>query len=62
MEGFIKDKSTGAIINTDNSYYNQVLLMRKKRKDAESLNSRVSNLENDISEIKSLLLQLIERK
>lgn len=61
MEGFIKDKS-GAVINTDDSYYKQVLLLRKKRKEADSVNNRIANLENDISDIKSLLIKLIESK
>lgn len=50
-----RDKNTGAIINTDNSSYDQYLKM-KKRKQTER--DELDTLKQDIEEIKSLLREI----
>lgn len=56
-DGLYKDSSTGAIINKDNNSYQQYMENRNKMlSDKERLDS----LENDIHDIKSLLLKVLE--
>lgn len=54
----VRDKVSGAIIsiNSDEKEKRQVLRAAKQREKA-----RLDKLENDMSEIKSLLTQLIEK-
>ena len=54
----VRDMENGAIINTDNAAYQNYILMRnQKLKEKE----RIDNLENEMSEIKSLLKQLVDK-
>ena len=56
-DGLYKDSSTGAVINKDTSGYQQYMENRNKMlSDKERLDS----LENDIHDIKSLLLKVLE--
>ena len=62
----VLDTTTGAIINTDVNEYNDYKI-KKKIRDQENLeklrmNNRVEKLENDISEIKQLLLTMINQE
>lgn len=57
--GFYKDLTTKAVINTNDEEYQRILLERKKKKEISNLASDVSNLKQEITEIKSLLLVLI---
>ena len=54
----VRDSYTNAIVNQDkNGYDNYKNLRRQKTKDKE----RIEQLENDVSEIKDLLIQLINK-
>lgn len=62
----IRDKQTGAILNTNRS---EIARARKrkeaKKQEAERLNTlskEVSSLQSEISEIKDLLVRLVENK
>jgi len=53
-----RDEETGAIINCDTiSYNNYVSYLNKK----DSQKREIDNIKNEISEIKSLLKQLLEK-
>ena len=58
-DGFMKDTSTGAFINTDNASYAKFVAERSKAKTSKELTTRISAVENDIKEIKNLLLQVV---
>jgi hypothetical protein len=58
-DGFMKDTSTGAFINTDNASYAKFVAERSKAKNSKELTTRISAVENDIKEIKNLLLQVV---
>jgi hypothetical protein len=63
LKGFKKDEKTGAYINIDEAAYQQHLAAREKSKRESVLQSRLSDLEDDIKDIKSLILQIVnERK
>ena len=54
VEGLVKDKLSGAILNVDN----EKLIAYKKQKQAAQ---RLDKVENDINEIKNMLQQLLKR-
>lgn len=60
-----RDKSTGAIINMDFDRFDAIKkrkkLAEKRIKEQEQLSEKVNNLESDISDIKTLLTQLLEK-
>ena len=65
----VRDIKTNAIINVDNESLNKYkeernfkLKVEKSLKINEDLQKEVSNIKNDISDIKNLLTQLIGQK
>lgn len=63
---FIRDTKSMAIMNTDvnekNEYYNKVKLLRAQKEQINKMNSEITELKNDIGEIKSLMRQLIDKQ
>jgi hypothetical protein len=53
-----RDEQTGAIINCDTISYNNYVNSLNKR---DSQKREIDNIKNEISEIKSLLKQLLEK-
>jgi len=53
-----RDEKTGAIVNCDSVSYNQHLISKKKR---ELQQNEINELKSEISEIKILLKQLLEK-
>lgn len=58
-EGFMKDTSTGAFINTDDASYARFVAQRASIKKSNDLCNRIDAVENDLREIKNLLLQVL---
>ena len=56
-DGFYKDTSSGAVINKNNSDYQQYV---ETRDWLLSEKERLDSIENDIHDIKSLLLKVLE--
>lgn len=55
-----KDEYTGAVVNLDNTAYNQYIQSRKNKENKlKSQQQEIDNIKNEISEIKSLLKELI---
>lgn len=54
-----RDKKTGAIINCDNASYNQYLNGVSNRMN---MKKEIENLKSDISEIKFILKEFINKK
>jgi len=54
----VRDSSTGAIINTNNTRARSALLRAEK---ARKERQEIEELKNDVAEIKSLLTQLLEK-
>lgn len=56
--GLERDRHSGAIVNTDTEAYNNFI----RRANAKKANAeRLNRLENDMSEIKDLIRQLIDK-
>jgi uncharacterized protein YydD (DUF2326 family) len=58
VEGIVRDVTNGALLNKDNA---GLEAYRKAKKKTHEMDSRVNRIESDISEIKNLLLKLIEK-
>lgn len=55
-----RDENTGAIVNLDNSGYDRYINLRKNKKDfKEKQKNEIQTLKNEVSEIKSLLMELL---
>jgi hypothetical protein len=59
--GYVKDTDSGVIINNNEEEYKKFLAAREASKRNNSLCKRMAEVENELTEIKSLLLQLIHR-
>jgi len=57
--GFVRDMETGAILNINTSELNKVKRARAARR---SKDNEIQDLKNEVGEIKSLLMQLLEKK
>ena len=55
-DGLVRDETTGAILNLDDS----AIEARRKSKQLGSALGDINKLKNDVSEIKSLLRELIQ--
>jgi hypothetical protein len=60
-DALYRDPSTGAILNNDQSEYAKFREARKRSSKFETMENDLNNLKEEISEIKSLLLQLIKK-
>jgi hypothetical protein len=62
----IRDTESMALINTDNSekneYYAKLRLIKNQKEQINMVNKEISDLRNEMSDIKSLLKQLIEKQ
>ena len=65
-ENLVRDTYSKAILNTDRKaleeYRRQREFIRKEIEEKKEMKDRVENLENNVQEIKSLLLELVQRK
>jgi len=59
--GYVKDTDSGVIINNNEEEYKKFLAAREASKRNNSLCKRMTEVENDLRDIKSLLQQLIHR-
>ena len=59
--GYVKDTDSGVIINNNEEEYKKFIAAREASKRNNSLCKRMTEVENDLRDIKSLLQQLIHR-
>lgn len=60
--GYIKDTDSGVIINNNEEEYKKFLAAREVSKRNNSLCKRMTEVENELRDIKGLLQQLLHRK
>ncbi len=58
---FVKT-TQGVIINTDDSYYRAIVAQRESEKQAREMCAKINDLEGELTEIRDLLKQVINRK
>ena len=65
-ESLVRDMTSGAIINTDKTEYENYLMRRNVSKQMkmqiEKNSEEIAEIKNDISEIKQLLISLINKE
>lgn len=59
--GYLKDTSSGAIINNDDEAYRRFQAAREASKKNNELCKRMDAVEGDLRDIKNLLLQIVHR-
>ena len=59
---FIRDDSTGAIINKDDQYYKMILARREEKNKTQNLQEKIILIERELIEIKNLLNQVLNGK
>ncbi len=59
VSGLVKDPFSQAVINTDDGEYNRVLAERERAKKIASLSCDVDSIKSELSDIKTLLLQIV---
>lgn len=59
--GYLKDTESGVIINNNEEEYKKFLSAREASKRNNSLCKRMTDVENELRDIKSLLVQLVHR-
>lgn len=58
---FVKDTSSGAILNTDKGALQAYKTRRKMMRELNSSTNRVSELENRLDRIEQLLMKVLEK-
>jgi hypothetical protein len=65
-ESLVRDMTSGAIINTDKTEYENYLMRRNASKQMklqiDKNSEEIAEIKNDISEIKQLLISLINKE
>lgn len=56
---YVRDPHTGVVINTDDSQYKAILADRQLRKQSRDLQNQIDSLNKDMSEIRNLLVQVV---
>jgi len=57
--GYVKDTDTGVVINNNEEEYKKFLAAREASKKNHNLCKRMTEVENELTEIKDLLLQVL---
>lgn len=55
----IRDTSSGAIINTNDSYYKQLVASRTQSRETQEVCQKMKALETELTQIKMMLQQVI---
>jgi hypothetical protein len=61
VNGIVRDTDTGALLNTDLSGLDAYKKAKKKNAEIDGLREKVNSIENDVTEIKNLLLKIVEK-
>lgn len=57
---YVRD-SRGIVINTDDSYYRAIVAQRESEKKSKEVFDEVNSLKDELTQIKALLAQVINR-
>lgn len=59
--GFVKDTSTGAILNTDNGALSAYKARKRMMRQVEADKERIASLEEKIDRLEQLLLKVLDK-
>jgi hypothetical protein len=64
-DGLVRDSSSGAIINTNRTEYEEYMVRMREAEQRENAISQhtveINNIKNELQDIKSLILQLLNK-
>lgn len=60
LDGFVKDQDTGAVINTDFSDYDRYVSQKNQHKEYLKTKNDIASLQEEMAELKKLLLEKIK--
>lgn len=64
-EGLVRDVSTGAILNTNRTEYDEYMARQRKHEEREAEIKKhsedINSIKNDLDEIKSLILKVLNK-
>lgn len=64
-KSLMRDPYSGAIVNVDDDGYKNYIALKqandRKRQEQQELQTEIDNIKSDVNEIKSLLLELLQR-
>ena len=58
--GYMKDKNTGVVINTNTAEYERILERRRHQKELSKVNNEVDSLKQELEEMKKLLKKALK--
>ena len=58
--GYLKDKDTGVVINTNTAEYERILERRRHQKEMHEVNNEVNSLKEELEEMKKLLKKALK--
>jgi hypothetical protein len=61
-DGFVKDEETNVIINKNMTEYEKILERRRHKRELDTVTSEVSQLKNEVDELKGLLTKILKEK
>jgi len=61
VEGLVKDPNSGAVLSVDNARLQAYKKQKAAFEEGQKANQRIAKVEQDLSEIKELLNQLLKR-
>lgn len=61
VEGIYRDTNNGALLNKDNGSLVAYKKLKQKNTEIEQMKSKVSNLDQEIKDVKNLLNQILEK-
>lgn len=57
--GYLRDSSSGAIINTNIAEFNSILQRREQNRDYKNMKVEIEDLKSELSDIRSCLQQIL---
>lgn len=61
VEGIYRDTKNGALLNKDNDALSSYKKLKQKNRELEEMKDKVNKIETEMSDIKNILLQLVEK-
>lgn len=61
IEGIFRDTQNNALLNKDNESLNAYKKLKQRNAELEETKKKVNKLENDVSDIKNILLKIAEK-
>ena len=62
VNGYVKDRSTSVVLNTNEEQYLAIKAQREKHREMKAMHLSIQSLQNQINDLKSVIFNLIKEK